>query len=132
MTSVTFFEIGGDLIELNADYEYATGQISATKRKQQRAIAKDVKSIGKSVDKMSKKSTTSDDGWGPAEKIGYGVGLAAGIAFAVATFPVVVADSPMIGPADLAWFAASARMIDRTTTLGQKSGEYVDDKMGWD
>ena len=101
------------------------------KRKQQRAIAKDVKSVGKSVDSMSKK-TTSDDGWGPAEKIGYGVGLAAGVAFAVATFPVVVADSPMIGPADLAWFAASARMLDRTTTLGQKSGEYVDDKMGWD
>ena len=43
MTSVTFFEIGGDLIELNADYEYATGQISATKRKQQRAIAKERK-----------------------------------------------------------------------------------------
>ena len=131
MTSVTFFEIGGELIELNADYEYGTGQTSATKRKQQRAIAKDVKSIGKSVDKMSKK-TTSDDGWGPAETIGYGVGLAAGVAFAVATFPVVVADSPMIGPADLAWFAASARMIDRTTTLGQKSGAYVDEKMDWD
>ena len=131
MTSVTFFEIGGELIELNADYEYATGQTSAKKRKQQRAIAKDVKSIGKSVDKMSKK-TTSDDGWGPAEKIGYGVGLAAGVVFAVATFPVVVADSPMIGPADLAWFVASARMIDRTTTLGQKSGAYVDEKMDWD
>ena len=97
MTSVTFFEIGGELIELNADYEYGTGQTSAKKRKQQRAIAKDVKSVGKSVDSMSKK-TTSDDGWGPAEKIGYGVGLAAGVAFAVATFPVVVADSPMIGP----------------------------------
>ncbi len=131
MTTSTFFEIGGELIELTADYQYGQGQTSAKKRKQQRAIAKDVKSIGKSVDKMSKK-TTSDDGWGPAETIGYGVGLAAGIAFAVATFPVVVADSPMIGPADLAWFAASARMIDRTTTLGQKSGEYVDDKMGWD
>jgi len=131
MTSVTFFEIGGELIELNADYEFATGQTSAKKRKQHRAIAKDVKSIGKSVDKMSKK-TTSDDGWGPAEKIGYGVGLVAGVAFAVGTFPVVVADSPMIGPADLAWFAASARMMERTSTLGQKSGQYVDDKMGWD
>ncbi|AXH78328.1 MAG: hypothetical protein [Circular genetic element sp.] len=127
----TFFEIGGELIELKADYEYGQGQISASKRKQQRATAKDVKSIGKSMDKMSKK-TTSDDGWGPAEKVGYGVGLAAGIAFAVVTFPVVVADSPMIGPADLAWFAASARMIDRTTTLGQKSGAYVDESMGWD
>ena len=103
--TITYFEIGGELIELKADYQIGQGQISASKRKQQRAIAKDVKSIGKSVDKMSKK-TTSDDGWGPAEKIGYGVGLAAGVAFAVATFPVVVADSPMIGPADLAWISA--------------------------
>jgi len=131
MTSVTFFEIGGELIELNADYEYATGQTSATKRKQQRSIAKDVRSIGKSVDKMSKK-TTSDDGWGPAEKIGYGVGMVVGVAFAVGTFPVVMADSPMIGPADLAWFAASARFMDKSTTIGKKSGEFVDDKMGWD
>jgi len=131
MTSSTFFEIGGELIELTADYEYGQGQTSAKKRKQQRSIAKDVKSIGKSVDSMSKK-TTSDDGWGPAETIGYGVGLVAGVAFAVGTFPVVLADSPVLGPADLAWFAAAARMLDRTTSLGRKSGEYVDEKIGWD
>ena len=132
MTTSTFFEIGGELIELTADYQYGQGQTSASKRKQQRATAKDVKSIGKSLDKMSKKTSTSDDGWGPAEKIGYGVGIAVGIAFAVGTFPVVVADGPIIGPADLAWFAASARFMDKATTIGQKSGEFVDDKMGWD
>ena len=131
MTSVTFFEIGGELIELTADYQYGQGQTSAKKRKQQKAIAKDVKSIGKSVDSMSKK-TTSDDGWGPVEKLGYGVGLAIGIGFAIGTFPVVVADSPMIGPADLAWFAASARFMDKSTTIGQTSGQFVDEKMGWD
>jgi hypothetical protein len=131
MTSSTFFEIGGELIELEADYRYGVGQTSAKKRQQQRAIAKDVRSIGKTADKMASK-TTSDDGWGPAEKVGYGLGIAAGIAFAVTTFPVVVADSPMIGPADLAWFAASARFMDKSTTLGKTSGQYVDEKMGWD
>jgi len=127
--NTTYFEIGGELIELHADYQYETGQTSVKKRKQQRAIARNVKSIGKDVEKMS--TSSSSNGWGPAEKVGYGLGIAAGTAFAITTFPVVVADSPMIGPADLAWFAASARFMDKATTLGRKSGEFVDDKMGW-
>ena len=131
MTTSSFFEIGGELIELEADYRYGIGQSSAKRRKQQRAIAKDVRSIGKTADKMASK-TTSKGGWGPAESVGYALGIAAGVTFAVSTFPVVVADSPMIGPADLAWFAASARFMDKSTTIGKKSGQYVDDKMGWD
>ena len=127
--TISYFEIGGELIELKADYDYAVGGTTASKRKQ-RATAKDVKSIGKSMDKMTK--TTSDDGWGPAEKIGYGIGLAAGVAFAVGTFPVVMADSPLIGPADLAWFAASARFMQKSTAIGQKGGQKVDETMGWD
>lgn len=130
MTSTTYFEIGGELIELHADYQYGTGQTSVKKRKQQRAVARNVKSIGKDVEKMS--TSSSSNGWGPAETVGYGLGIAAGVTFAIATFPVVVADSPMIGPADLAWFAASTRFMQKSTTLGRKSGEYVDDKMGWE
>jgi len=130
MTSTNFFEIGGELIELHSDYQFETGQTDVITRKQQKAAARDVKSIGKGVDKMS--TSSSSNGWGPAEKVGYGLGIAAGTAFAIVTFPVVVADSPMIGPADLAWFAASARFMDKSTTLGKKSGQYVDDKMGWD
>jgi hypothetical protein len=128
--SVTYFEIGGELIELKADYDYGVGTTTASKRKQNRAMAKDVKSIGKSMDKMT--SSTSDDGWGPAESIGYGIGLGAGIVFAIGTFPVVVADGPWIGPADLAWFAAAIRFMQKSTTLGQKTGQYVDDKLGLD
>lgn len=129
--SVSFFEIGGELIELEADYSHGVGKTTASRRKQQRSSAKNIKSIGKSVDKV-KITSSSDDGWGPAEKVGYVLGVAVGVSFAVGTFPVVVADSPMIGPADLAWFAASARFMDKSTTIGRKSGEYVDDKMGWD
>ena len=129
MTSKNFFEIGGELIELHSDYQFETGQTDVKTRRQQKAVARDVKSIGKSVEKMEK---SSSDGWGPAEKVGYGLGVAAGATFAIATFPVVVADSPMIGPADLAWFAASTRFMQKSTTLGRKSGEFVDEKMGWD
>jgi len=129
MTATSFFEIGGELIELQSDYQYQTGQIDIKKRKQQQEISRHVKSIGKDVEKMS--TSSSSNGWGPAEKVGYGLGVAAGATFAIATFPVVVADSPMIGPADLAWFAASTRFMQKSTTLGRKSGEFVDDKMGW-
>ena len=130
MSSVTYFEIGGDLVELHADYKYATGQITAKKRKQQRAVARDLKSIGKTSKKMSKAAESRDE-WGPAEAFGYGVGLGAGIAFAVITFPVVAADGPLIGPADLAWLAASMRIMSKTTTTGRQIGEKVDDHMGW-
>lgn len=129
--SVSFFEIGGELIELKADYDYGVGNISATKRKQQRNIVKDVKSVGKSMDKMEN-TASSDDGWGPAELVGYGLGLGAGIAFGVATFPVTQVDSPLPGPADLAWFAGAARFMDKSTNFGRRGGAYVDDKMGWD
>ncbi len=128
--NTTYFEIGGELIELHSDYQYQTGQTSVKKRKQQRAVAKNIKSIGKDVEKMS--TSSSSNGWGPAEKVGYGLGVAAGAAFAITTFPVVVADSPMIGPADLAWFAAATRMMQKTTTVGRRTGEFVDDKMGWE
>ena len=130
MNQVSYFEIGGELIELHADMQYGNGDITAKKRKQQRASARDVKSIGKSVDKMQK--SQPKDGWGPAESIGYGLGLAAGIQFAVVTFPVVAADGPIIGPADLAWFAASIRFMQKSTSIGQKIGQVVDDQMGWE
>jgi len=128
--NTSYFEIGGDLVELHSDYQYSTGQTSIKKRKQQRAVARNIKSIGKDVEKMS--TSSSSNGWGPAEKVGYGLGIAAGTAFAITTFPVVVADSPMIGPADLAWFAAATRFMQKTTTAGRRAGEFVDDKMGWE
>ncbi len=130
MTRKTFFEIGGELIELEADYSYGTGRTNAKRRKQQRAIARDVKSVGKSLDKIAKTSKNHET-WGPAEQFGYGFGLGVGAIFMVATAPVVLADSPMIGPADLAWFAASMRMMDTATTAGRHAGAFIDDVAGF-
>lgn len=127
----TYFEIGGELIELEADYSYGTGRTSAKRRKQQRAVAKDVKSIGKSASKIAKTSEGIET-WGPAEQFGYGYGLGVGVIFMVATAPVVLADSPLIGPADLAWFAASMRMMDKATNVGRSVGAFVDDLFGFE
>jgi len=130
MMAKSFFEIGGELIELEAEYQYGLNS-DPTRRKQQRAIAREVKSAGKAVDSMA--NTAKDqDTWGPAETIGYGIGLGAGVVYATATFPVVLADSPLIGPADLLWFASSIKFMQKSTAIGKKMGEEVDQTMGWD
>jgi len=125
----SFFEIGGELIELEADYN--SGRMSNAKRRtQQRAPARKVNQAGKAMDSMAK-TAKQDDTWGPAETIGYGIGLGAGVVYATATFPVVLADSPLIGPADLLWFASSIKFMQKSTSIGKKMGEEVDQTMGW-
>ena len=129
MKQVSYFEIGGELIELHADMQYGSGNITAKKRKQQRASARDVKSIGKDVKKMEKQ-IASKDTWGPAEEFGIGFGLGVGVIYSVATLPVVVADGPL--PIfDLAWAASSFRVTQRSMEVGGKVGSAVDDLMGW-
>jgi len=130
-SGVSVFEIGGELIELEADYRYGSGDISAKKRKQSRALAKDVKSIGKSLGQFSK-DKEGMHAWGPAESIGFGIGVWVGIGFAIATLPVTQADSPLIGPADAAWLAGSLRFMHKSTSTGRQIGGYVDEQMGWD
>ena len=126
MMSKSFFEIGGELIELEADQISGVYQ-APIRRKQQRATAR---YAGKVVDIMAK-TATEDDTWGPAETFGYGIGLGAGVVYATLTFPLVLADSPLIGPADLLWFASSIKFMQKSTSIGKKMGEEVDQTMGW-
>ena len=130
MTHATYFEIGGELIELHADMQYGSGGITAKKRKQQRATARDVKSIGKDVKKLEK-TVSSSDSWGPAEEFGIGFGLGVGIAYSVATLPVAAVDGPL-PVLDLAWFAASVRFTQKSINTFGSLGAAVDDKMGWE
>ena len=128
--TTSYFEIGGELIELHADMQYGNGNITAKKRKQQRASARDVKSIGKDIKKMEKQAASKDT-WGPAEEFGIGFGLGVGVIYSVATLPVVVADGPL--PIfDLAWAASSFRVTQRSMEVGGKIGSAVDDLMGWE
>ena len=125
----SFFEIGGELIELEAEYTYGRNP-QPKRRTQQLAGARVVKQEGKTMDRMVE-TAKEDDTWGPAEIIGYGIGLGAGVIYATATFPVVLADSPLIGPADLLWFASSIKFMTKSTAIGKKMGEEVDQTMGW-
>jgi len=120
MTGASYFEIGGQVIELKADYDYATGKSTAQQRNVQRKMAKDVGIIEEVPGFMS------DDGMGTFETIGRYAGLGAGVLFGVATFPVTQADSPLIGPADFAWFSATVKFTQKAQYLGQTVGSWID------
>jgi len=124
MTGSSYFEMGGKLIELKADYDYATGESTAQQRNVQRKMAKDVRIIEEVPGIIT--TSSSDDGMGTFETVGHYVGLGAGVMFGVATFPVTQLDSPLIGPADLAWFGATIRFTQKAQTIGRTVGEWLD------
>jgi len=123
MTGASYFEIGGQVIELKADYDYATGRSTAQERNVQRKMAKDVRQI-KKVPEMVSPAKKSE--MGTFETIGHYTGLGAGVAFGVATFPVTQADTPLIGPADLAWFAATIKFTQKAQMIGRTAGSWLD------
>jgi len=124
MTGESYFEIGGKVIELKADYDYATGKSTAQQRNVQRKMAKDVR-ITEEVPSVITTSS-ADGGMGTFETVGHYVGLGAGVMFGVATFPVTQADTPMIGPADLAWFGATIRFTQKAQYVGRTVGSWAD------
>ena len=123
MTAASYFEIGGQVIELKADYDYATGKSTAQQRNIQRKMAKDVRQI-KKVPQMVSPAKKSE--MGTFETIGHYAGLGAGVAFGVATFPVTQADTPLIGPADLAWFASTIKFTQKAQYVGRSLGSQLD------
>jgi len=124
MTGSSYFEIGGEVIELKADYDHAIGRISAKERNIQRKMAKDVREI-KKVPKMVFPDPSGEK-MGTYETIGNAVGLVAGVYFGVMTFPVTQVDSPLIGPADLAWFGATIRFTQKAQAGGRLIGRQLD------
>ena len=123
MTGESYFEIGGQVIELKADYDYATGKSTAQERNVQRKMAKDVRQIQKVSGIIAPRKKSQ---MGTFETIGHYTGLGAGVAFGVATFPVTQADTPLIGPADLAWFGATIKFTQKAQMIGRTLGSQFD------
>jgi hypothetical protein len=120
MTGASYFEMGGQVIELKADYDHATGRTSASERNVQRKMAKDIRIIEEVP------AAVTSGGMGTFEKIGHYTGLGAGVMFGVATFPVTQADSPLIGPADFAWFSATIKFTQKAQYTGRTVGKWLD------
>ena len=123
MTGSSYFEIGGKVIELKADYDYATGKSTAQQRNVQRKMAKDIRVIEEVPGVLSPAASSE---MGTFETVGHYLGLGGGVIFGVATFPVTQADSPLIGPADLAWFGATIRFTQRAQGIGRTVGSWLD------
>ena len=67
MTGASYFEMGGQVIELKADYDYATGKSTAQQRNVQRKMAKDVRII-EEVPRVIN-SSAADDGMGTLRRL---------------------------------------------------------------
>jgi len=120
---ISYFEIGGDLVELKADYDYGSGKTSAkqhraskSKAKQSRAIARDMKRI----------QADAPEAIGDWESIGYAAGGVMTIAYAWATLPVVAVDGPLPFM-DLAWAASVAKFGKTATRTGSRIGNKLDE-----
>ena len=117
-----FLVMGGELVDLYADYEYARGDSNdraRDRRKDLRTLAKTARTTNEIT------STLSDPAMGRYEKIGAGVGLGVGIAYGYATLPVVVLDGPL--PFfDIAWAYSTARFTQKSVKTGRYIGKQFD------
>lgn len=117
-----YLNMGGQLIDLYADYEYARGDSSdraRDRRKDLRTLAKTSHTTNQIIQNVS------EPGMGRYEKIGAGVGLGVGIAYGYATLPVVALDGPL--PFfDLAWAYSTARMTQKAVRTGRYVGKQFD------
>ena len=114
--------VGGKLIDLYADYEYARGDSSdraRDRRKDLRTLAKTARTTNQIY------QTVSEPGMGRYEKIGGAVGLGVGVAYGYATLPVVVFDGPL--PFfDIAWAYSTARFTQKSVKTGRMIGKQFD------
>jgi len=108
--------LGGELIDLYADYEYARGDENGSDLRTVSKLLKTTQVIANKV---------SDDKAGKFEAAGSLVGLGVGITYGAVTLPVVAADGPL--PIfDVAWAYSTARFTKRSVELGAKIGRQFD------
>jgi hypothetical protein len=117
-----YLNVGGELIDLYADYEYARGDSSDRARDRR----KDLRTLGKTARTTNQVyQAVADPAMGRYEKIGAGVGLGVGVAYGYATLPVVLADGPL--PFfDIAWAYSTARFTQKSVKTGRYIGKQFD------
>lgn len=114
--------IGGELIDLYADYEYARGDSSSRARDRRRELRTTAEVVRTTRDIY--RAVTNDKS-NTYETIGGAVGLGVGVVYGYATLPVVIADGPLPFM-DLAWAYGTARFTKRTIESGRRFGRMYD------
>jgi len=120
---ISYFEIGGDIVELKADYDYGSGKTTAKQHRASKSKAKQARSFSRDVKRIVKDAPETVGDW---ESIGYVAGGVVTAAYAWATLPVVVLDGPL-PILDIAWGASVAKFGRNATQLGGKIGSILDE-----
>ena len=112
--------VGGDLIDLYADFDYAVGVgngRAGDKRREYRQVA----TLMRKTEPVVRSRRM-----GKYERAGHNVGTGVGVAYAIATAPATLLDSPLPGPADIAWAYSVMEFTDRAQSTGRKIGKKFD------
>lgn len=124
---VTYFEIGGKLVELETTLQEMTGlgqPRSVASKEAIREVLQTFDLIEPSIENLL--SSNVEVSW---EDIGILVGAGVGVAFAISTSPLTMADGPVLPIADAAWWLAQATFTRRSIATGARVGAYVDTKI---
>ena len=114
--------VGGELIDLYADYEYARGDSSAKSRDRRRELRTTAKVVKTTNDIYKGVTNETSNRY---ETIGGYVGFGVGVAYGYATLPVIAADGPLPFM-DLAWAYSTARITKRSVDTGRRIGKLFD------
>ena len=110
-----YLNLGGQLIDLYADYEYARGGDTAS---DYRTVSK----LLKTTQVIANKATLKK---GRYETFGGVIGTGVGIYYGAVTLPVAALDGPL--PIfDLAWAYSTARFTKKAMEVGSKIGKQFD------
>ena len=123
---MSYFEIGGRLVECAIDVNYETSKMSRKQQRTNKRAVKEVVKIGKQAGKVMTESLSAaqEDRFG-FEEAGQLVGLWVGLGFGLATMPVVALDGPLPF-ADAAWVISTARMTKTAIDVGGNVGGIID------
>ena len=123
---VSYFEIGGRIVECAIDVNYETSSMTRKQQRQSKTAVKEVVKTGKHAGKVMTESLSAvqEDRFG-FEEAGQLVGLWVGLGFGLVTMPVVALDGPLPF-ADVAWVISTARMTKTAIDAGGDIGAIID------
>jgi len=122
---VTYFEIGGKLVELEETFQDMTGLGPSRSAASKEAIYQVLQTfdiIEPSIENLL--SSNVELTW---EDLGRLTGATAGVVVAISTSPLTLVDG-VLAIADAAWWVANATFTKRSMATGARVGAYVDTK----
>jgi len=119
----TYFEIAGNLVELENVYQEFTGGRSTSESRKRTREIKSVISTAKTGTELAR--AIADDNDITWEQVGSVLGFGLGVVQAALTSPLTLVDG-VLPIADAAWWAVNAKSTQRYIFTGGKIGSYID------